>query len=110
MRADLQLAATRDGPAATEFRSDAPNIFVRWSGQNLPVDETSRITWIAEDVGDIAPPNFVVDEVERNVSTSDFGGRFTLSRPKDGWAPGKYRAELYVADELLATIGVTIRD
>ncbi|HEV3409823.1 MAG TPA: hypothetical protein VG095_05990 [Chthoniobacterales bacterium] len=106
----LELASGRDGPATNEFRSDVPNIFVRWNGRHLPVDAPVRIAWIAEDVGDIAPPNFIVDEIERTVATPEFGGRFTLSRPKDGWAAGKYRAELYLEDELRATAHVTIRD
>lgn len=106
----LEAAADRDGPALTDFRSDAPNIFVRWSGENLPVDGTVRLTWIAEDVGDIVEPNFIVDQVERTVTTPKFGGRFTLSRPKDGWAAGKYRLELYVENDLLETVNVTIGD
>jgi hypothetical protein len=74
------------------------------------VDATVRIAWIAEDVGEVAPPNFVVDQVERTIASPEFGGRFTLSRPKDGWAAGKYRAELYLDDELRANVPVTIHD
>lgn len=106
----LELASTREGPAAMEFRSDVPHIFLRWRGRHLPVDSTVRIAWIAEDVGDLAPPNFVVDQVERTVESPDFAGRFTLSRPEDGWATGKYRAELYLDGELRASMPVTIRD
>jgi hypothetical protein len=106
----LELASSRDGAAVAEFRSDTPNIFVRWSGENLPVDSTVRLAWIAEDVGDIVEPNFIVDQIERTVTTPDFGGRFTLSRPKDGWAAGRYRLELYLEETLLAKVQVTIRD
>ena len=106
----LELAKAREGEAVTEFRSDVPNIFVRWSGENLPVDAEVRIAWIAEDVGEVAPPNFVVDETESTVTRPEFAARFTLSRPKDGWAPGKYRAELYLEAELKEKVNVTIRD
>ena len=82
----VEVAKARDGEAVTEFRSDAPNIYVRWSGQNLPVNSGVRIVWIAEDVGDVAAPNFVVDETETLVTTPEFSARFTLSRPRDGWA------------------------
>lgn len=106
----LELASSRESAAVTEFRSDAANIFVRWSGENLPVDATVRLAWIAEDVGDVVDPNFIIDEVKRTVSSPQFSGRFTLSRPPDGWAPGKYRIELYLDDKLMETVKCTIGD
>jgi hypothetical protein len=106
----VEVAAERDGSMQTEFRSDAANIFVKWSGENLPVGADVRVAWIAEDVGDIADPNFIVDETETTVTAPDSSARFTLSRPQDGWAAGKYRVELYLDDELLDTVNVTIRD
>ena len=106
----LEVAAERDGEARFEFKSDAPQIFVRWSGINLPVGDYVRVAWIAEDVGDVAPPNFIVDQTETRVASEEFGARFTLSRPKDGWAAGKYRVELYLEDELLQKVNVTIAD
>ena len=68
------------------------------------------MAWIAEDVGDVAPRNFIIDEKEMEVTTASFGARFTLSRPKDGWAVGKYRLELYLDDGLVQTTKVTIRE
>jgi hypothetical protein len=106
----VQVSRTRDGESVTQFRSSAPAIFVRWSGDDLPVNSVVRIVWVAADVGDLVEPNFVVDETETEVTTPDFGGRFTLARPPDGWAPGKYRLELYVGEALLATVPVTIAD
>ena len=106
----LEVAGERDGLPQTEFKSDAPQIFIRWSGVNLPVDESVRVSWIAEDVGDLAEPNFIIDQMETTIETAEFGARFTLSRPKDGWAAGKYRVEVYLGDELLQKLGVTITD
>lgn len=110
MRIKLEVAPKRDAPAETEFRSDIPNIFVRWAGENLPINSGVRVAWIAEDVGEVAPPNFIVDQTETMVTTANFGARFTLSRPKDGWAAGKYRVELFLEEELIATVSVTIKD
>ncbi len=87
-----------------------PNIFVRWTGENLPVDSDARVAWIAEDVGDVAPPNFIVDQMVTTIARPEFGARFTLSRPRDGWAPGRYRVELYLEEELVGTVKVTIED
>jgi hypothetical protein len=106
----VEVSAERDGSVQTEFKSDAPHIFVRWSGVNLPVGGYVRVAWIAENVGDIAPANFIVDQTETNIERQEFGARFTLSRPQDGWAAGKYRIELYLDDELLHTVKVNIVD
>ena len=106
----LEASAERDGPVQLEFKSDAPHIFVRWSGVNLPVGAYVRVAWVAEDVGDIAPADFIIDQTETEIETPEFGARFTLSRPQDGWAAGKYRVELYVEDDLVQTLKVTIVD
>ncbi len=34
----ITVAKEHDGEPTTEFRSNAPNIFVRWQGEHLPVD------------------------------------------------------------------------
>jgi hypothetical protein len=96
------------GSKKTEFKSDAQNIYVRWRGHGLPEGARIRVAWIAEDVGDLVEPNFVVDETESVAPTSDASARFTLGRPPDGWAEGKYRVEFYVNDELEETVRVTI--
>ena len=106
----IEVAAEREGEPQTEFRSDAPQIFVRWSGRGLPSGSTVRISWVAEDVGDLAPPNFVVDETESVITMPELNARFTLSRPLDGWAAGKYRVELYIDDTLVQEVKVTLRD
>ncbi len=110
LRIKLEVTKDRDGPVVTEFKSDVPNIFVRWTGENLPVDSDARVAWIAEDVGDVAPPNFIVDQMVTTIARPEFGARFTLSRPRDGWAPGRYRVELYLEEELVGTVKVTIED
>ncbi len=106
----LLLAGERDGVPQTEYRSDAPEIFVWWRGENLPVGSVVRVAWVVEDVDDIAPADFVIDQTEMEVTASEFSARFTLSRPKDGWAAGKYRAELYLEEELREKVNVTIVD
>jgi hypothetical protein len=110
MRLSIAAATKTDGKPQTAYRSNAPSIFVRWRGENLPVGSVVRLAWIAEDVGDIVDPNFVIDKDETVVPTSTFSARFTISRPSDGWAPGKYRVDLFVDDVLRDTLGITIRD
>jgi hypothetical protein len=104
----VEVSTDPSGGSKTEFKSDVPNIFVRWHGHGLPTGAKVRVAWIAEDVGDLVEPNFVVDETESIAPAPDASARFTLGRPPDGWAEGKYRVEFYVNDELTETVRVTI--
>jgi hypothetical protein len=104
----VEVSTDPTGGMKTEFKSDVQNIYVRWHGKGLPKDAKVRVAWIAEDVGDLAEPNFVIDETESVAPAPDASARFTLGRPPDGWAEGKYRVEFYVNDELEETVRVTI--
>src|SRR5947207_929930 len=104
----VEVSGDPGGGLKTEFKSDAPNIYVRWHGHDLPERATVRVAWVAEDVGDLVDPNFIIDQTESVAPTPDASARFTLGRPPDGWAEGKYRLEFYVNDELVETIKVTI--
>lgn len=106
----LQVEVSSD-PAAgmqTQFHSDIEKIYVRWHGHGLPENARVRVAWVAEDVGDLVEPNFIVDETETEAPSPDASARFTLGRPEDGWAEGKYRVEFYIDDQLEETIKVTI--
>ena len=104
----VEVSTDPGGGSTSEFKSDVENIYVRWHGRGLPPGAKVRVAWIAEDVGDLVEPNFVVDETETIAPDSDSSARFTLGRPPDGWAEGKYRLEFYVNDELEETLNVTI--
>jgi hypothetical protein len=104
----VEVSTDPAGGMKTEFKSNVENIYVRWHGRGLPEGAHVRVVWIAEDVGDLAEPNFIVDETESIAPTPDASARFTLGRPPDGWAEGQYRLEFYVNDELEETIKVTI--
>jgi hypothetical protein len=103
-----EVSTDPSGGSKTEFKSDVENIYVRWHGRGLPPGARVRVAWIAEDVGDLVEPNFIVDETETVAPDPDSSARFTLGRPPDGWAEGKYRLEFYVNDELEETLHVTI--
>src|SRR6266446_223795 len=58
----VSLAKEQFGKAATTFSSDTPQIYVRWQGQRLRKGAKVRAVWIAENIGDDAPPDYKVDE------------------------------------------------
>jgi len=93
---------------STTFSSDAPQIYVRWRGHRLRKGAKVRVVWIAENIGDDAPPDYKVDEAVAIAESPTAHGAFTLSPPEDGWAPGNYRAEFYVDDLLVETVKLQI--
>ncbi len=104
----VEVSSEPAGGLKTQFKSDVVNIYVRWHGHELPDRARVRVAWVAEDVGDLVEPNFIIDETETVVPAPDASARFTLGRPPDGWAEGKYRVEFYVDDLLVETVRVTI--
>jgi hypothetical protein len=97
------------GDFETEFPNTTQNLYARWQGHDLRENSKVRAVWIAEDVGDIAPPNYKIDDAVATVSTPDAHGMFTLSRPDDGWAPGNYRVEFYLDEMLVESVKIKIK-
>jgi hypothetical protein len=92
-----------------EFSQTTQNIYSRWQGHGLRKNSKVRAVWITEDVGDIAPSNYKIDDAVTTVSAPDAHGMFTLSRPDDGWAPGNYRVEFYLDETLVETVKLKIK-
>ena len=104
----VEVSGDATGGLKTEFKSNVEHIYVRWHGHDLPEGARVRVAWVAEDVGDLVEPNFVIDETLTIAPVPNASARFTLGRPPDGWAEGKYRVEFYVDDLLVESVKVTI--
>jgi len=104
----VSFATGRFGKPATTFSSDTSQIYARWQGYRLRIGAKVRAVWIAENIGDDAPPDYKVDEASTIAEGPTAHGRFILSRPDDGWALGDYRAEFYVDDVLVETVNLRI--
>jgi hypothetical protein len=105
-------AGVSSGPVGkfeTEFSSSVPNIYARWQGHGLRQQAKVRVVWIAENVGDVAPPNYRVDEATAIAAAPDSRGMFTLSRPENGWAEGNYRVEFYLDTTLIEVVRLRIK-
>ena len=55
--------------------------------------------WIAENVGDVAPPNYLVGKVV--TTTKGPLNVFSLTRPTNGWPLGLYRLEIREGEHLV---------
>jgi hypothetical protein len=106
-RLEASVSTSSDGDALKTISADALQIVARWKGHGLRKNAKIRAVWIAQDTG-VAPVDFKVDEASAVAPVSNAFGKFTLSRPSDGWAPGKYRIEFYVDAELSDTVELTI--
>jgi hypothetical protein len=104
---EASVSTSSDGDSLDVVSADALQIVARWRGHGLRKNAKIRAVWIAQDTG-VAPVNFKVDEATAVAPISNAFGKFTLSRPSDGWAPGKYRIEFYVDDELTDKVDLTI--
>lgn len=93
---------------ATQFGPKTPKIYARWQWQGLRDQAKIRVVWIAESIGDMAPPDYTIDEASTTATAPASHGIFTLLRPEGGWAPGNYRVEFYVDDELIETAKLKI--
>jgi hypothetical protein len=92
----------------TSFTPDLKKIFCRWQGDALHEGDKIRAVWIAEDVGDVAPKNYKIAETSTSADGPQAAGTFTFSRPTNGWPIGKYRVEIYDADQLVETLSFDI--
>jgi hypothetical protein len=97
------------GEDATEFSNATQNIYARWVGHDLRVGAKVRAVWVAENIGDIAPPDYKIDEASAVVTAPDANGVFTLSQPEGGWASGSYRVEFYLDEALIDTVKLQIK-
>lgn len=100
----------------TQFSKDIPEIFAVWSSSQTKKGQSLNSVWIAEDVGQVAPPNTKIvekafkleDGIMGKIATS-WSGHFSLTRPTNGWPVGKYRLELYLDNKLIKTLPFTIQ-
>src|SRR5437762_12886591 len=94
---EASVSTSSDGDPLNVISEDALQIVARWRGHGLRRHARIRAVWIAQDTG-IAPVDFKVDEATAVAPVDSASGKFTLGRPPDGWATGKYRIEFYVDD------------
>src|ERR1017187_2543363 len=58
---------------ATEFRPDTAKIVCVWKAEGILKGTSVRGVWIAEDVGNVAPPNYKIDEADCSLAGHDGG-------------------------------------
>ncbi len=105
---EASLSTSTAGAPMDTVSADALQIVARWRARPTLPQARVRAVWIAEETGGIAPPGYQIDEATAFAAPPESVGIFTLSRPADGWAPGRYRVDFYLQDVLVASARVRI--
>jgi hypothetical protein len=84
--------------------ADTEELVFKYTVKGDSSGQTVSGTWIAEDVGDAAPPETVIDQAaEVKLGSLENEVTFKLSRPTNGWPLGKYRLEVKSGDKIIDT-------
>jgi uncharacterized RDD family membrane protein YckC len=111
-RAELGTGNTDDYQivgAASTFAPSQANIVCVFQVEGVAAGTPVRSVWIADDVGNAAPPNTKL--AEKSIAAPDggeFSGDFNLSGPSSGWPVGKYHLDIYIGDTLAKSLSYTI--
>ena len=102
-KVEVAIAVDGDTRPATVFPADVPKLMAFFLTTGTGAGDELNGKWIAEDVGDAAPAETLIDEATVVGDKSDFTGAFSMSKPTAGWPVGKYRVEVYSGETLVAT-------
>jgi len=97
------------------FEATVPVVHMTYKTKDLPkVGDVYVIQWIAEDVGQAAPPNTVIGTLNEEVKevapgTTNYVVNSKLTKPDKGWPVGKYRVEVKRGDKLETTARFSIQ-
>ena len=99
------LARDEDGNQPTNTFESNETFYLIVDLANAPDETTVKTVWYAVDVGSVAPPNTLIDEA----SLTSGSAVLTFNLTPDGpWAPGTYKVEVYLNDELNQTLNMTV--
>jgi hypothetical protein len=93
------VAKTAAGEASQPFPKSTSAIFFEWKRSPQNAAEPLEIRWIAADTGGVAPKNHLISSSKSEPGKAE--GAFILSRPTQGFPPGKYRLELWQDGKLI---------
>ncbi len=105
---EASISTSTVGAPMDVISANALQIIARWRVHREIGNAKVRVVWIAEDTAGLVPADYKIDEATAVATPPESVGTFTLSRPADGWAAGRYRVEFYVQDALVATARVII--
>jgi hypothetical protein len=97
------LSDSDDGEAKESFTPDIAKIYLHAGLVDVASGSKLGSTWIAEDTGGAAPPNYKIDSVELTAGALINVATFSLSNPTAGWPVGAYRVDLSIDGKAAGT-------
>jgi len=97
------------------FEATIPVVHMTYKTKDIPRNgDVYVIQWIAEDVGEAAPPNTVIATLNNQVSDVALGVKnyvvnSRLTKPTKDWPVGKYRVEVKLGGKLVTTARFAIQ-
>ena len=101
-------SAGEKGKPTRVFSTDTPEIWAAFKTKGAKKGDKLRGEWIADEVGEAAPPNTKIFEKTLTLEEDTDAGYFTFLKPTKGWPPGTYHLDIYANEELAATVKFTI--
>ncbi|MDI1352974.1 MAG: DUF4189 domain-containing protein [bacterium] len=115
---------SKDSPivAKNSFSKDTPIIYIVWKSDKLKEGQQVKIDWIADDTNNVAPANYKIDsgvltlsldmkgKMMNDLPANMWDGKFSLSKPNNGWPLGTYHAEIFVDGDLVTKVPFSVTD
>lgn len=104
--ATVTMAKGPDDQPTTTFAPNTGIIYALFKTKGAKSGDKIRGVLTAESVSDTAQPNTKVFETLLDMQGDD--GEFDFSKPTNGWPLGKYRVDIYLNEELVASAKFTV--
>ena len=102
----VTMAKGLDDEPTTTFSPNTGTIYALFTTTGCKHGDKIRGALIAESVGDAAQPNTKVFETALDMVADD--GEFDFAKPANGWPVGKYRVDIYLNEQLVASAKFTV--
>ena len=104
-------AVLAEGPKdepTTYFSTVTPKIIAFFKTKGASNGDQLRGVFVADDVGDQAPPGTTITAIDATLDGKSQAGSFLCSKPAKGWPIGKYHVEIYANGKLATQVKFTV--
>lgn len=108
MKVDAYVTNNPETEGATIFSPETHTFYAMFKAKGLSPGDKIRGVWIADEVGDAAPPNFKIQETALIAQDTSLDAQFSLTKP-GAWARGDYHVDIYVNDKLATKVKFSVK-
>jgi hypothetical protein len=108
VKVDAYVTNSPEAERASIFSPETHSFYAIFKAKGLSPGDKIRGVWIADDVGDAAPPNFKIQETALTAQDVMLNAQFSLTKP-GAWPRGDYHIEIYVNDALATKVKFSVK-